>query len=148
MDDLSWNMPMADIADHDPVSEESDDDFALNVMDDISVTFEGARPDADLRSGSNQSPVCVAGFFNDMSFENPIDRQDDDDHLGGAWDNGKIANGVSMDTDDDDEDITSLATVDDFVNFDKFDDAVSKLCHSTLGRAEEPTGMCPSHLLC
>ena len=129
MNHFSWDITMADF-ETTTLSDGSDDEFAMNVMDDISVPAEDdfARPvfDSDLRNGSNQSPVCVAGFFDTSSSENPVDHADG--RLGGEWVNEKIATGVSMDTDDDADDEMAPLPVDDFVNFDNFDDAVFQLC--------------------
>ncbi|KAL3906709.1 MAG: hypothetical protein SGARI_003877 [Bacillariaceae sp.] len=124
-------------------TDSSDDEFVMaHVMDDISVTCVAntcARPVADsaLRSGSNPSPVCVAGVFDSFSFENPVDRDDDGDHLGKGWD-GNIANDVSMDSGDDDD---IPLPVEDFVNFDNFDDAILRLCDPTMSQADQPPGM-------
>jgi hypothetical protein len=58
-----------------------------------------------------------------MSVENHFDRHHEDS-LGVEWD-GKLAHDVSVDMDDD---AIIPSDGEEFVNFDKFDDAISNMC--------------------
>ncbi|KAL3918869.1 MAG: hypothetical protein SGILL_004039 [Bacillariaceae sp.] len=140
MEDFPWNMHCTAVAvasDHTSRSSSSDgDDLMQRVFDDISVLSDDFA-DLDRRTGSNQSPVCVSGVYDDLTeygYEN---------NLVEVW-GGKYVHDVGdVEIDDDAE---TLPVGDEFVNSDAFEDAIKKLCFPILEQQQtiQPRVLAPA----